>query len=107
MGGTYRHSARLAAELNWSRNKINLPEGDFLTDLVRLRLTLAFSPKMYLQNLIQYNTDSRALTSNIRFRLIHHPLSDFFIVYNESRGISGNSDLNRALSVKFTHLFSF
>ena len=48
---------------------------------------------------------SRTLTSNVR--LIHHPLSDCFIVYNESRGISGNSDLNRALSVKFTHLFSF
>jgi len=53
------------------------------------------------------NTDAKTVSSNIRFRFIHRSLSDLFVVYNETRGIRGNSELNRAVSVKFTNLVSF
>ncbi|MBI3939651.1 MAG: hypothetical protein HY315_02345, partial [Acidobacteria bacterium] len=45
--------------------------------------------------------------SNIRFNLIHHPLSDLFVVYNEVREVSGARRTDRAVTIKFTHLLSF
>jgi hypothetical protein len=43
----------------------------------------------------------------VRFNLIHHPLSDFFIVYNEQQYTDGRVAAGRGLVVKYTHLFSF
>ena len=86
---------------------MQLPEGDFKNDLVRLRLNMHFSPRVQLENFIQYNTDARTVAYNVRFRFLHHPLSDFFVVYNETRGFRGNDELSRAISIKLTNLFVF
>ena len=40
---------------------------------------------MFLNALLQYNTDARQWSSNVRFNIIHRPLSDFFLVYNDRR----------------------
>ncbi len=107
LGLRFRQSIHFTTEVDWSRNKIELDEGSFTTDLIGLRLNFAFSPRMFFENFIQYNTDANTVSSNIRFRFLHHPLSDFFIVYNERRGVSGNNALERALIIKLTNLFSF
>ena len=65
------------------------------------------SPRMVFENFVQYNSESKTISSNFRFRFIHRPLSDFFVLYTESRGVSGNDRLIRLLTVKFTHLLSF
>ncbi len=39
--------------------------------------------------------------------MIHHPLSDFYVVYNEVRDTTGDGDTQRVFSVKVTHLVSF
>lgn len=70
-------------------------------------LMLPSRPGMFLQSFVQYNTAAKTLATNIRYRFIHHPLSDFFIVYNESRGIKGNSATYRVVSVKLTHNLNF
>ena len=103
----FRPSPHFRTELSWIRNHVQLPEGDFETDLVRLRLNMHFSPRVLLENFIQYNTDAQTVAYNVRFRFIHHPLSDFFVVYNETRGIRGNDELSRAVSIKLTNLFVF
>ena len=107
LGVRYRQSIHFTTQVDWSRNKIELDQGSFTTDLVGLRLNFAFSPRVFFENFIQYNTDSNTVSSNIRFRFLHHPLSDFFIVYNERRGVSGSNALERALIIKLTNLFSF
>ncbi len=43
------------AELCWSYNNIDLPEGAFETNLGRLRVTYSFSTLISLQALVQYN----------------------------------------------------
>lgn len=43
----------------------------------------------------------------IPFNLIHHPLSDLFIVYNDRRDTISGRLLERALVVKVTNLFIF
>ncbi len=107
LGLRFRQSIHFTTQVDWSRNEIELDEGSFTTDLIGLRLNFAFSPRMFFENFIQYNTDANTVSSNIRFRFLHHPLSDFFIVYNERRGVSGNNALERALIIKLTNLFSF
>jgi hypothetical protein len=64
----------------------------------------AFSPRMFLNAFIQYNSDTHKVSSNIRFRFIHRPLSDLFVVYNEQRDTVTHRD-DRTLTIKYTHLF--
>ncbi len=59
---------------------------------------------MFLNALIQYNSDRKEIRSNIRFNLIHKPLSDFFLVYNERRSSTGEV-AERALIAKVTYVF--
>ena len=71
-----------------------------------LRVGYSFNPRMFLNALIQYNNDTRQVSSNIRFRFIHRPLSDLFLVYNEQRDVLlGRND--KTLTLKYTHLFDF
>ncbi len=63
--------------------------------------------RLFLNALIQYNTDSRQWSSNVRFNIIHRPLSDFFLVYNERR-LDGTDDLiDRSVIAKMTYLMAF
>ena len=66
----------------------------------------AFSTRMFLNGLVQYNSIFDEWNSNIRFRFIYRPLSDIYLVYNERRGADG-SLRDRALIAKFTYLFDF
>jgi len=45
----------------------------------------------------------------VRFDLIHRPLSDLFIVYNEQRLTETPTPINtgRGLIVKYTHMLAF
>ena len=61
---------------------------------------------MFLNALVQYNSDARQWSSNVRFNVIHHPLSDFFFVYNERRNILSGDLLDRSLIAKITYLSS-
>ena len=108
---SYRVAGRLQqphfqAEVSWSRDDVNLPSGDFDTDLVAARLNYSFNPSMFVNALIQYNSDQREISSNLRFNFIHKPLSNFFLVYNERRSSTGKV-AERALIAKLTYVFSF
>jgi hypothetical protein len=43
---------------------------------------------MFVNGLFQYNADTQQVTSNVRLNLIHRPLSDLFVVYNDNRDAS-------------------
>ena len=62
---------------------------------------------MFLDALLQYNTDTKQFNANVRFNLIHRPLSDLFIVYNEQRQTELDITAGRGLIVKYTHMLSF
>jgi len=94
-------------EGRYTRNDVQLREGSFTTNLISSRVSYFFSTRMFLSTLIQYNSDRKQVNSNIRFNFIHHPLSDLFLVYNEQRDTSGAGINDRALTLKYTHLFSF
>jgi hypothetical protein len=100
----YRFSAHLAASASVARSVVELPAGAFTADLVGLRLDWSFTPRMFLNAFVQYNGEADAWLSNIRFNLIHRPLSDVYLVWNETRQ---PGDTRRALLLKYTHLLAF
>ncbi len=67
----------------------------------------AFSSRTFLNTFIQYNADRNQLSTNIRFNIIHHPLSDIFVVFNERRDTITGEVLDRGVVFKFTNLFNF
>jgi hypothetical protein len=106
----YRASTRLSAEFSFDRNDVELPWGDFLTNLGIMRVDYTFSPRMTLRSLIQYNSSTDEVTSSIRFNFIHRPGSDLYIVYNglDQTGLpaSAFAASDRQLVVKFNYLLS-
>ena len=82
-----RPSYHLTFDLALQRNDIDLPlpMHDFVTNLVTSRIGYAFNTRTFLDTLLQYNTDLKQFSANVRFDLIHRPLSDLFLVYNEQR----------------------
>ena len=86
---------------------LDRPKASFVTTLVNWRTGYSFNTNMFLDALVQYRNDVRQFSSNVRFNLIHHPLSDFFIVYNEQQDTDGRVPAGRGVVVKYTHLFSF
>jgi len=107
-GARFRYSAKLATTVSVSRDWIDAGGASFDTTLVSLRIDGSFSTRMFLNAFIQYNSVTRQVSSNVRYDFIHHPLSNLFIVYNDTRATSGNTQPpSRALIVKFTRLFSF
>ncbi len=105
-GAAWRHSHELTTSLNYTRNNIDLPEGRFHTDLLSTRVNYSFSTTMFLNSLIQYNSTSRQWSSNVRFNIIHRPLSDLFIVYNERRHSLTGDLVDRAVIAKVTYMIS-
>ena len=106
-GLAIKPSPHLNVSLDYSRNQVRLSNGSFTTNLVGSRVLYSFTNKMFLNAFLQYNTDAAQFSSNIRFHLIHHPLSDLYIVFNERRDTLTGLLLDRALVIKFTQLFSF
>jgi hypothetical protein len=109
-------SARLAILKQWSVEPsitfqdVNLPVGDFRTQLVRVRTDYGFHPRMFLSGLVQYATAGNLFSTNIRFRWEYKLGSELFVVYTDERDTTrpGYPDLrNQAFVVKFNRLMRF
>ena len=111
VGVLVRPSYHLTFDVALQRNDIHLPPPmrDFVTNLVTSRIGYAFNTRTFLDTLVQYNTDLKQWSANVRFDLIHRPLSDLFIVYNEQRLTETPTPINtgRGLIVKYTHMLAF
>jgi hypothetical protein len=96
----------VAVSLSYVHNDVDLPVGAFSADIGSLRFAYAFSTRVFLNALIQYNSLDNSLSANIRFNWIHRPGSDVFIVINEERGSDQSLwDLaDRGAVIKLTYL---
>ena len=83
---------------------------DSRRNLLRARTDLAFTPRMFASGLVQYSSNDRIFSSNIRFRWEYKPGSEVFVVYTDERDTlpTGFPTLrNRAFVVKVNRLFRF
>ena len=78
-----RVSSRFSTEVQYSRNDVKMPWGDFLVNLSTLRVDYTFSPRMTVRSLTQYNTSTHEFSNNVRFNFIYRPGSDIYVVYND------------------------
>ena len=97
------------SELTLTHNDIDLPGGDFTTNLWSSRISYSFTPRLYTQALIQYNDRAEVWSSNPRFGWLQDANTGLFVVYNDTQGLGGNMDLlraDRSLTVKFSRMFN-
>jgi hypothetical protein len=111
VGVIYRPSYHLTFDAALQRNDIDLPfpMHPFSTNLVTSRIGYAFNTRTFLDTLLQYNTDLKQFNANVRFDLIHRPLSDLFIVYNEQQLTDQPTPVTpgRGLILKYTRMLAF
>jgi hypothetical protein len=64
---------------------------------------------MFASALVQYNSNDRVFSSNVRFRWEYHPGSELFVVWTDEHDTApgGTGLRNRALVIKVTRLFQF
>jgi hypothetical protein len=102
-------SPHVGIELAYERHAVAVPDAKFDLDLLRARINLAASTRLFGNALVQYNSQTRLFSVNFRIDFIHAPDSDLFVVVNERRdlpeGLGGPwRPRSRALVVKLTYL---
>ncbi len=84
---------------------VRLPQGPFTTSIVSVKLAYSFTPRMYLQSLVQYNKDTDRIEGNYRFGWLNAAGTGLFIVFNDNEGTGSlRGPQERQLAVKFTRL---
>ena len=102
-----RYGETLNLRLSYSRNDIDLPLGSTVTNLTRLRVGYNFSPRVFIQTLLQHNDSARLWSLNFRFGWLQDANTGLFLVYNETEGILDYvpSGAGRSLILKYSYLF--
>ena len=89
-------------------NDVQLAEGSFVTRLYRLDARTQFSPWIALSNNVQYDTQSRSLGWQMRFRWIRKPGNDLYFVYTHNWLDSDRLvTYDRKASMKIVQTFRF
>ncbi len=96
-GGFYHGDrVQLGGQFNWKtgphltlsgsvdHNDISLPleNGEFATTILGLNMLGAVSRALFANALVQYDTDSKTLRSNVRINWIHRPGSNLYLVFD-------------------------
>ena len=106
----FRPSYRFRASVGVQRTsaQLNAPNLRFVNSLTTIKTSYSFTTNMFIDALSQYDAVSKQFNANVRFNLIHHPLSDLFIVYNDQRILTPDAPIaGRGFIVKFTQMLSF
>jgi hypothetical protein len=106
---TWRQSRTFSLSARYDWNSIHLPQGSFITRLMRLTTEVNFSSTVYWVNLIQYDNVSEVIGVNARLQWIPRAGQEGLIVLNHSladrdRDNRFRSDV-RNLTVKFSYTF--
>lgn len=99
----------VTASAEWEREQVDLPQGPFTTDLLRLIGSWHATPWVSLDGNVQYDTITQITGLYTRLRWILRPGSDFYLVYTENwRTIEDRfHTLSRGATTKinYTHRF--
>ena len=113
--GGVRKGQNLTWTLTWTRNMINLPVGEFHTDLASLRFNWSITPKSYFQTLSQYSNRTNQVSHNIRLGLLSTSSTGLFVVYNTGMLVRDYLDPHsrerrletQAFFIKFNYLLDY
>jgi len=108
-----RPRSGVALMLEAEHNVLGLAEGSFDTDVFRLRADTQFSPWLSLANNVQYDSVSRLIGWQMRFRWIRRPGNDLYLVYTHNwreetdSGPRRLSTLDHRLATKLVYTLRF
>jgi hypothetical protein len=102
---TIRRGGRLTSTLRWTRNDIDLPQGQFVTNLGTGRVTYNFSTLINASALVQYNDRTHRWSTNLRFNWLRTAASGLYVVYNDTEAFNGLGPVSRAFIIKYGHQF--
>ncbi|HKE90866.1 MAG TPA: DUF5916 domain-containing protein, partial [Gemmatimonadales bacterium] len=98
--------AALTASLQFDYNNVHLNQGHFVRSLLGLRVGYFFTPRMFVQSLVQYNNQASVFSANIRFGWLNTAGTGLFVVLNTADNASTLSrwdrPIARSFQVKFT-----
>ncbi len=104
---TWRHGAALTTSLVVSRNDVRLPWGRFATTLLGTRIGWFFTPRVFVQSLVQFSNQSDILSGNLRFGWLSTAGTGLYVVLNDAEAALALDDirspLGRSLTVKYTY----
>ena len=101
-------SPQLIAEPTMSFNHVAGPYGRGETNLLGSRVTFTVTPRMFVGALVQYQSRTQSVATNVRLRWEYQPGSELFVVYSDGRSTiaPGFPALdNRSVVIKVTKLF--
>jgi len=78
----YKVSVPLFIGSEYEHNDVWLTDGKFSTDIIRLNANILFSPDVTLYNFIQYDSFSKSMGWQSRFRWILSPGNEILFVWN-------------------------
>jgi hypothetical protein len=100
---TNRFGGTWIAALRLNYDDVDLDEGSFETFLIGLRTAYSFTPRIFLQSLIQYDNQNDEFSGNVRLGWLTTAGTGLYLVYNElRRTITPTGPKDRALILKFT-----
>ena len=102
-----RFGNRFTSEIISKYNDVHLPGGNFISHLIKTRLTYAFSPKIYIQFLVQYNNQSDEWSINSRFIWQKSAATGLYLVFNQTQDYDGIPIDYKTTSIvlKYSYLF--
>ena len=102
---TYRRGETLSTSLLLDHNIVRLPEGDFEATLVGARIAYFFTPRVFLQSLLQYSDRADVWSANVRFAWLSTAGTGLYVVYNgaqrTSRLSSWGEPISRGFIIKY------
>jgi hypothetical protein len=103
---SYRYQPYGSIALNATYNRIHLSTGKNNIYLIGPRVDLTFTKNIFWTTFVQYNSQFDNLNINSRFQWRYAPVSDFFLVFTNNRGVETNFVKNRAIFAKLIYWFN-
>ena len=87
-------------------NILDLPNGEVTAFVGGARLSYSFTPRMFVQSLVQHNNVSDITSANIRFGWLRSANTGLFVVLNLVKDDDPLDALNnQSLTIKYSHRF--
>lgn len=104
---TYRYGDRSSITGALAHNDVDLPQGEFTATLGSVKLGYFFTPRLYVQGLVQYSTQVDQWSTNLRLGWLNTAGTGLFVVYNDVQGFDTlQGPQGRSVFVKFTRQFN-
>lgn len=102
----FRVGDKFNSSLTMSHSDIQLDTGDLTALVGGLRLSYSFTPRIFVQSLIQRNNVSNITSVNARFGWLQNANTGLFVVFNVVKDDDVLDALNnQTLTIKYTHRF--